>query len=85
MLTVIHATNQHGWSNRDHELSDERLSDMIGKTYSNLGELKREAQKLAVSYPTVEYHDGRRRYRYDGSPTGIPGRHTVVVRELGPL
>ncbi len=84
-LTVTNARNQQGWGCRDHLLDDSALADMIGRTYPNLAALKRAAQRRAESYPTVEYHDAYRRYRYRGDPTGIPGRHVVVVEDIGPL
>mgnify|MGYP001601780730 CR=1 FL=1 len=85
MLTVTNAWNQHGWDSLDHLLDDSALTDMIGRTYTNLAALKRAAQHRAESYPTVEYHDGHAKYCYRGDPTGIPGRHVVVVQEIGPL
>jgi hypothetical protein len=84
MLTVTNAYNQRGWDANDHLLSDEAISNMIGKSYKNLSSLKRAAQRLSESYPSVEYNDGYTRYLYDGSPD-VAGRHRAVVKELGPL
>jgi hypothetical protein len=86
-LTVTNAWTQHGWSNTDHMIDDEQITGMIGRTYAGLVSLKAAAQRRADrrGYPTVEYVAGGRRYRYDGSPTGIPGRHVQVVTDLGPV
>jgi len=84
MLTVTDAWNQRGWSSRDHLLGDRITEKMIGRTYRHLSSLKRAAQRLSESYPTVEFHDGAHLYRYDGSPTGIPGRRVQVITDLGP-
>lgn len=87
MLTVTNAWTQHGWDPTDHLIDDSALTDMIGCTYANLSALMRTAAQRADKrgYPTVEYHDGARRYRYDGSPTGIPGRHVRVITDIGSI
>jgi hypothetical protein len=87
MLTVTDAWTQRGWDPCDHLIDDTRITGMVGRTYRDLSALRREAQRRADrrGYPTVEYHDGHRRYRYDGSPQGIPGRHVPVVADLGPI
>ncbi|HLT01441.1 MAG TPA: hypothetical protein VK001_04650 [Geminicoccaceae bacterium] len=58
---------------------------MVGRTYRDLRSLRRAAERLADprGYPTVEYHDGRHLYRYDGSPA-LPDRPVRVVQDLGP-
>ena len=85
MLTVTAAWNQRGWSADDHQLDDSHLAGMVGRSYRNLDALRREAKRRAMSFPSVEYHDGCRRYRYDGSPQRIPGRHVQTVSDLGPV
>lgn len=83
MLTVTNAWNQRGWDARDHLMGD-RISAMIGRNYRDLSSLKRAAYRLTESFPTVDYHDGYRRYSWDGSPN-LPGRAGGGVAELGPL
>jgi hypothetical protein len=86
-LTVTNAWTQRGWSNQDHLIDDEPISGMIGRTYANLTPLKADAQRLADrhGYPSVEFESVGRLYRYDGSPSGIPGRHVQIVTDLGPV
>ena len=82
MLYIENAWNQRGWDSRDHLLDDSDLEEMIGKTYPNLSSLKKIAQKLANSFPTIIYRDQfGKRWKYDGSPN-IPGRNRCVVGEV---
>jgi hypothetical protein len=82
MLQVIRAFNQRGWSSTDHLLDDSPLEGMVGRNYKTLRGLKQAAQRLAKTWPTVEYTVGGRTYRYNGSPTNIPGRQVQVITEL---
>ena len=83
MLTVTNARNQRGWSGEDHLLDDERILRMVGRDYKDLATLRRAADRLAESFPSVDYTDGVRLYHYDGSPTGIPGNPVQVITDLG--
>ena len=80
-LTVTKARDQRGDA-LDGLLNDERILGMVGWSYPSLTALRLEAHRLSESYPTVEYTDGVRLYRYDGSPH--MGRVIQVITDLGP-
>lgn len=82
MLIVTSARNQRGWSATDHMLDDGPLLALVGRRFSSLAALMAAARKAAASYATVEYEMDGRRYRYDGSPQGIPGRYVRAITEI---
>jgi len=82
-ITVLSAENQMGWDCLDYRMG-QAICQMVGRTYASVGFMRRTAARLSESYPTVVYTDGVRRYQYDGSPQGIPGRHVQVITDMGP-
>ncbi len=85
-LVVTAAWTQRGWSRDDHWIDDGPISGMVGRSYHTLDAMTKAAQKLCDhrGWPSVEFvgRDGRR-YLYDGSPQGIPGREAPAISLVG--